>query len=194
MIEYYPYIQPLYLDILHGRFSRKNSKDIDTFVKSTRLALENITDREFIQMYNGGNWRELITASYLCGIRCYPDYINRIERLLIPSKTVYAGEFHCFALARIDNNDSVRILRSYLDLYLPVGDQFYDQIWAIGALQWLDHKHGTDNARIYLENLDLWQGNYRSQEIRLLDPDPGIIGFQKVMEFVDRYFPEFANN
>jgi hypothetical protein len=94
----------------------------------------------------------------------------------------------------MDTNDSVRILRSYLDLYLPVGDRQYDQTWAIGALQWLDRKHGVENAKVYLENSALWQATSMNTESTVLDPEEGIIHFQKVMEFTDRYFPEFANN
>jgi Family of unknown function (DUF6000) len=193
-MEYDSYVQPLYLNVLHGNFLGANSKKLDVFIESTKLALEKLTDRDFTQMYNSG-WRELITASYLCGIKYIPDYISRIDKSLIPSKTCYAGQFHCFALARIDNADSVRILRSYLDLYLPVGDNFYDQQWAIGALQWLDTKHGTDYSKVYIENSDFWQGKYRgSQEITSLNPQAGIIHFQRVMEFVDFHFQDYANN
>jgi hypothetical protein len=194
-MEYYSYIQPLYLNILSGNFLGVNCKNVDTFVESTKLAVEKLTDRDFIKMYSSGNWRELITVSWLCGIRGIPDYINLIEKSLIPSRTCYSGQFHCFALARIENANSVRILRSYLDLYLPVGDNFFDRLWAIGALQWLDTKHGTDNSKIHLENSDLWKGNYRgSKEVTSLNPDLGIIHFKKVIEFVDFYFPDYANS
>ena len=123
-MEYYSYIQPLYLNVLSGNFLGGNCKNVDAFIESTKLAIDKLTDRDFIQMYSSGNWRELITASWLCGIISITDYINLIEKSLIPSRTCYSGQFHCFALARIENANSVRILRSYLDLYLPVGDNF----------------------------------------------------------------------
>jgi hypothetical protein len=69
-MDYHTYVRPLYLDILHANFLSANQKDLDVFIESTRLALDKLSDREFIQMYNGGNWREAITASWLCGIRC----------------------------------------------------------------------------------------------------------------------------
>ncbi len=184
------YVKPLYLKVLHGNFLEIGGKNVDAFVDSTRVALCDVTDEELIQMYNGG-WRETITASWICGIGRFSQHLNKIETLLIPSQTCYAGQFHCFALARFDGAESVRVLRSYLDTYLPVGDREYDQTWAIGALWWLDRRHGTDYARVYLENSDNWKRRGRYQELGTLNPEVGIVGFQKVMDFVDKYFPEF---
>ena len=64
-MEYYSYIQPLYLNVLSGNFLGGNCKNVDAFIESTKLAIDKLTDRDFIQMYSSGNWRELITASWL---------------------------------------------------------------------------------------------------------------------------------
>lgn len=183
------YVKPLYLKVLHGNFL--GIKDVDAFVETTRVALYEVTDKELIQMYNC-YWRDTITASWLCGIGRFSQHLKKIETLLMPSQTSYAGQFHCFALARFDGAESVRVLRSYLDTYLPVGDRQYDQKWAIGALWWLDRRHGTDYAQVYLKNSDNWKRRGRYQELGTLNPEVGIVGFQKVMGFVDKYFPEFA--
>ncbi|MEG4962344.1 MULTISPECIES: DUF6000 family protein [unclassified Microcoleus] len=186
------YVQPLYLNVLHGNFLRRIDKeDVDAFVDSTRVALYEVTDKQLIHMYNRC-WRHTITASWLCGIGRFPQHLNKIETLLSPSQTCYAGQFHCFALARFDGAESVRVLRSYLDTYLPVGDRQYDQEWAIGALRWLDRRHGTDYAQVYLKNSDNWKLRYLDHEYGTLRPEEGILHFQKVMDFVDKYFPEFA--
>ena len=183
------YVIPLYLNVLHGNFLWID--DVDAFVDSTRVALYEVTDKQLIQMYNRC-WRHTITASWLCGIGRFSQHLNKIETLLIPSQTCYAGQFHCFALARFDGAESVRVLRSYLDTYLPVGVRQYDQQWAIGALWWLDRRHGTDYAQVYLEKPDNWKLRVRDQEYGTLSPEEGILHFQKVMDFVDQYFPEFA--
>jgi hypothetical protein len=189
------YVKPLYLNVLHGNFLGLGKEDLDAFVDSTTVALYEVTEEETIQMYNG-NWRDTITASWLCGIGRLSHHLNKIETLLIPSQTCYAGQFHCFALARFDGAESVRVLRSYLDTYLPVGDRQYDQKWAIGALRWLDRRHGTDYAEVYLKNPDNWKiRSFRSwgdEKYGVLRPEEGILHFQKVMDFVDQYFPEFA--
>ncbi len=191
MRDYIPkhYVKPLYLKVLHGNFLW--IKDVDAFVETTRVALYEVTDEELIQMYNC-YWRDTITASWLCGIGRFSQHLNKIETLLIPSKTCYAGQFHCFALARFDGAESVRVLRSYLDTYLPVGDRQYDQEWAIGALRWLDRRHGTDYAQVYLKNSDNWKLRYLDHEYGTLRPEEGILHFQKVMDFADKYFPEFT--
>jgi hypothetical protein len=163
---------------------------MSAFVNSTRAALDEVRDQELLQMYHCGNWREAITASWLCGIGRFEKYLSQIETLLIPSRTCYAGQLHCFALARFDTPESLRVLQSYLDTYLPIGDRQYDQAWAIGALAWLDRKHGTGYAKPYLENHDAWKVKVLEREIRALEPEQGILHFQKVMEFVDEHFPE----
>ena len=185
------YVRPLYLKLLNGNFLWIG-KDVDPFVNSTRMVLYEVTDKELIQMYNYG-WREMMTASWLCGIRRFSQHLQTIESLLIPSETCYAGQFHCFALARFDSAESVRVLRSYLDIYLPAGDRQYDQEWAIGALRWLDRRHGTDYAEVYLKNPDNWKISSRGgEEFGVLRREEGIVHFQKVMDFVDKYFPEFT--
>ncbi|MFS8120275.1 MAG: DUF6000 family protein, partial [Microcoleus sp.] len=111
------YVVPLYLKVLNCNFLSMG-KDVDAFVNSTRMVLYEVTDKELIQMYNNYCWRQMMTASWLCGIRRCSQHLQTIESLLIPSKTCYAGQFHCFALARFDGAESVRFLRSYLDIYL----------------------------------------------------------------------------
>jgi hypothetical protein len=144
-------------------------------------------------MYKNNYWRDTITASWLCGIGRFSQHFNEIEKLLIPSRVCYAGQLHCFAIARFYNAESVRVLQAYLDTYLPIGDREYDQEWAIGALSWLDCKHGTDYAAPYLENIDNWKVIIMNREYGIIDPYEGILLFQKVMDFVDLYFPEFTD-
>jgi hypothetical protein len=160
-------------------------------LNSTKVALDEITDEGLILMYNS-DWRAAMTASWLCGIRRSPQYFNKIETLLIPSRTCYAGELHCFALARFDNDESVKILRSYLNTYLPIDDRIYDQSWAIGALKWLDFRHGKDYAEFYLENSDNWKFTDRGIN-GIKDPSAVILGFARVMEFVYRHFANYSN-
>jgi|GEM_PF-1315527 len=185
------YVQPLYLHVLGGNFvNNLPGFNLNRFINSTRYALDNITDKEIIYMYNCGDWREAITASWLGGIGRFSQHLKKIENLLLPSKNCYAGQFHCFALARFNVTDSVRILRSYLDTYLPVGTQEYDQLWAIGALWWLDQRNGTNYAEVYLKNPENWKVTSYDKVIGVKNPERGILHFQKVMEFVDQYFEE----
>jgi hypothetical protein len=184
------YIYPIHLSVLHGNFVGHTGKRLDIFLSSTKIALDEIDDREFSQMYNS-DWRAAMTASWLCGIGCFSQHSKKIETLLIPSKTCYAGALHCFALARFDNTESVRVLRSYLDIYLPIGDRCHDQLWAIGALRWLDCKHGTDYADFYLENPDNWKFTDRGTN-GVKDPEIAILHFPKVMDFVARHFTDYC--
>jgi hypothetical protein len=105
------YIYPIHLSILHGNFVCHSGKRLDKFLNSTKIALNEINDKEFDRMYNS-DWRSSMTASWLCGIGCFSQHLKQIETLLIPSRTCYAGAIHCFALARFDNAESVRVLRS----------------------------------------------------------------------------------
>lgn len=186
------YVHPIYRNVLHGNFlTKRRDVERESFVNSTKIALYEVTEQELCQMYNAG-WREAITASWLCGIGRFSEYFNTIESLLIPSKTCYAGQLHCFALARFETAESVRVLRLYLNTYLPIGIREYDQKWAIAALQWLDLKNGTDYAKVYLENPDNWKVKYLDREIEVKQPERIIPIFYKMMEFTDQHFPEFA--
>jgi hypothetical protein len=196
-VNNYKYIQEHYVNplisVTNASFFNKNWEDVEIFINSTKFALDRITDSELSWMYKNNYWRDTITASWLCGIGRFSQHFNEIEKLLIPSQTYYAGQLHCFALARFDNADSVRVLKTYLDTYLPIGDREYDQEWAIGALRWLDGKHGTDYADVYLKNLDTWKVIIMNREYGIIDPYEGILLFQKVIDFVDLYFPEFTD-
>ena len=184
------YVNPL-ISVTNASFIKKNWEDIEIFIDSTRFALDRVTDRELSWMYENNYWRDTITASWICGIGRFSQHFNKIEKLLIPSRVCYAGQLHCFALARFDNAESVKVLQAYLDTYLPIGDREYDQEWAIGALRWLDSKHGTHNAAVYLENIDTWKVIIQNREYGIIDPYEGILLFQRVMDFVDLHFPEF---
>jgi Family of unknown function (DUF6000) len=81
------YIYPIHLNVLHGNFLGKTGKSLETFLNSTKVALDEITDEELILMYNS-DWRAAMTASWLCGIRRFPKHFNKIETLLIPSARI----------------------------------------------------------------------------------------------------------
>jgi Family of unknown function (DUF6000) len=185
------FVNPL-ISVTNGSFLNRNCEDIEIFVNSTRVALNEITDREIRWLYENNYWRDTITASWLCGIGRFSQHLQKIETLLIPSRVCYAGQLHCFALARFDNTESVIVLKAYLDTYLPVGDREYDQEWAIGALRWLDRKHETDYAGIYLNNTDNWKVVIMNREYGIKDPNAGISLFQKISHCYYEISPSYS--
>ena len=55
------------------------------------------------------------------------ELVAAVEPQLIPSRWVYAGQGHCFALSRVADPASQDVLLRYLLLYLNQPESDYDQ-------------------------------------------------------------------
>ena len=143
------FVQPHYLEFLHGNFLRLDGEKRTSFIDSVRKALSEIEPDHIERLLRIG-WREQITGSWFAGLKLWSQFANPIGKLLLQSQTCYAGQGYCFALARFSNESSIAYLTQYLDKYLALRDKEYDQLWAMSALDWVDKVNGTSRAQEYL--------------------------------------------
>lgn len=151
------WVVPFYLNILHGNYATHvlNEDEKRIFHQQVEAALAEITP-QLTSILISGHWRESITGSWFAGLKNYTECQIQIAKLLLASKTCYAGQSHAFAMACFANKTSVIALRKYLDRYLRRKNCYYDQDWAMPALMWIDKINSTDYASEYLKKGGLW--------------------------------------
>jgi hypothetical protein len=186
---YKRYVNGLYMTVLHGNVLRTSSEEQAAFMAESRRVLEEITDKDIISMHNCGAWREQLVASWVCGLGIFPQHREHIGELLLKSATCFAGQMHCFALARFADEESARYLVRYLERYLPLENREFDQGWAIGALVWLDAHLQCAEAGQFLHPRELWQVHSHGNIVGEWDPQEYIRQFDDLMEFVADHFP-----
>lgn len=147
------WVSPLYLELLHGNFHRGARGDTLDEVRRVAQAFER---SDALALLDGG-WRERLVAAWLVGVCKYEDLIPRLAELLLASETYFAGQGYCGALAMMPCEASAAALVAYLDRYLARPDLFYDQLWAMAALQFVDRELGTDRARAFLAPGGPWE-------------------------------------
>ncbi|MEM9219016.1 MAG: DUF6000 family protein [Cyanobacteria bacterium P01_F01_bin.150] len=194
------YINPIYLGVLNSNFLGLKHQKLSKFIADTTSVLESVRDKELIYMYQGGDWRWSMVASWICGIGCFTQYIDRIGTLLCDHNG-YADQFHCFALARFGNEEAIAILNNYLsqrqaDTH-PANNYWtsWRYFHGFGALKWLDKQHGTDYSSPYRVDLEKRVKAHYAENPLMSSPPPYAPNFedasaqlQRVIDFVDKHF------
>ncbi|MFG1945769.1 DUF6000 family protein [Nonomuraea sp. NPDC048826] len=145
-----------YLMLLGGFMVQMPDRQVVRFGKALARDARRISDDDLRLMLDG-EWRSRLTAAWLIGLDRRTRFREQLGTRLLDSEFVYAGAGYCFALARFGEAEDAAILAGYLDRYLPQVDCDYDQTSAIGALLYLDERHGTDRAARFLVPGGLWQ-------------------------------------
>jgi len=181
-------VKPHYLQFLHGNFLRLEGEELLSFVTSMRRVLSEIKPSQIERLLQIA-WREQLTGAWLAGLKNWTQFTEPIGNLLVPSVTCYAGQGYCFALASFATDESAGYLCRYLDEYLPQIDKFYDQLWAMSALVWIDKIKATDYSLKYLEPNGLWEQfvadktKYGGWSLENQNQE-----FARIMEFRDKWF------
>jgi hypothetical protein len=108
-----------------------------------RLVAEDATLAVARELWSRVEWRSNQMASWWAAVWGWPEAVPLVKRLLLPSRLVYAGRFHCLVLARVGTQDAAEVLAEYLDTYLQHPELRFDQAWAVAALTRVDEKLGT---------------------------------------------------
>ncbi|MFI9384509.1 DUF6000 family protein [Kutzneria sp. NPDC052558] len=145
-----------YLQLLHGNFARLEERERAEFLRSLAEAANQITDHELGVLLES-EWRSRITAAWLIAAGRHDQFRERIGALLLESGLIYAGQGYCAALARLGTSEDAEILTAYLDRYLRRPDLYYDQTWALVALERIDADLATDHAAEFVQPGGLWQ-------------------------------------
>jgi hypothetical protein len=133
-----PFVRPIYLALLHANFTRllpHNSENRDSEI--TAIA-RSISDTQIATLLASPGWRERLVAGWCVGLSRRAGFVDQIAELLLASVQSYAGQGYCVALGLIGNESSRTCLENYLRKYLPLEGRIYDQLWAIGALAYID--------------------------------------------------------
>ncbi|MBC2600633.1 DUF6000 family protein [Puniceicoccus vermicola] len=179
------YIKPLYMKVLHGNFVKEEN---EAFIETSNRACSELSDKD-IQELLGRGWREAIVASWIVALRKESSFIKKMRENLIPSRCCFSGEFHLIALARINSEESQQVIIDYLEKYLPVGSNCYDQKWAYGAL----HLINPSLARKYDDDI-LWKQIEGGKEFGIMDRMKGIDKVRSVFDFIESNFNDLKQN
>ena len=190
---WHEYGSKLYPLLLHGNFLNETVDAHERFAGTLRAAAEAVGDEQLHRWLDGGAWREMLTSAWIIGLRQDAPFLPKLRERLITSRTSFAGQGLCFALARIGNSEAADALAAYLREYLPVGDREYDQEWAIGALAWIDDRLGTTCAKPFLDQA-MWKVTAKDRVIGAKDSARGIDTMRRVMSFADNLDTSTAAN
>ena len=129
------FVAPFYMDALYGNLVARASSASrqDEIVREMRFAAPEVTLDTAVYLWSRG-WREALMASWWAAVWQWPETVDQVEPLLIPSRSSFEGQAHCLALTRVRSPRSRAVLMRYLDEYLPGPDLAYDQPWAMAAL------------------------------------------------------------
>jgi hypothetical protein len=137
------FVAPFYLHCLNGNLVSLESDERQQLVQDMREVAPHITI-EAAKVLWAYEWRGAWMASWWTGVWRWPSLVAAVEPQLIPSRWVYAGQGHCFALSRVADPASPDVLLRYLQLYLNQPESYYDQSWAMAALRHVSSVLGTN--------------------------------------------------
>jgi hypothetical protein len=162
MSIYKQWVHPCYLQLLHGNFrglclAEESSPEQDELIRWFRRALTEITPDVIDTLLEQTEWRARLTASWFCGLKGWRQFRESLGQSLVESKVCFAGQGYCMALACFADRASADYLCAYLDRWLPQLDKYYDQHWAMPALQRIDVQLRTNFASRYLGADGLWE-------------------------------------
>jgi hypothetical protein len=168
------FVRPLYLRLLHGNFTHLSEADGEGFRRAAASAASAISDEQIRRLLTERDWRPRLCAAWFTGLSNRTSFIRLIAEMLLASEFCYAGQGYCAALGLIGGDESARVLRSYLETYLPLNGRIYDQDWAVALVEGAPPPEFVEKA--------LWQdGDY------FLDPAKGIEHFSEIVSYLRQY-------
>jgi len=171
------FVCPFYLRLLHGNFTRPRDAAGGSLRPDIAAAASTISDEQIERLLIEREWRGRLCAAWFTGLSKRASFVPSIGELLLASEVVCAGEGYCMALGLIGSEECARLLRSYLEVYLPLNGRVYNQDWAIGALSYIEGSVPPE----YLGK-ELWRdGEY------VMDPAEGIEAFAEVVSYLRQY-------
>ena len=171
------FVRPFYLQLLGGNFIRLDESEASGFRRAIVATASLISDSEIERLLTGRDWRGRLSAAWFVGLGKRASFVPSIDKLLLASELVYAGQGYCVALGLIGGEECQRILRDYLQRYLPVNGRVYNQDWAVGALA-----HLKDARPVEFLDPELWRdGNY------FMNPEWGIESFDQVALYLRQH-------
>jgi HEAT repeat protein len=114
-----------------------------------------ITDDELRLLFAADRWRERLVAAWLAGVDERRQFQPLIAELLLANEYLTAGQGYCTALALFGESADAEALVAFLDEHLDKSGSSQD--WALGALLFLDEKHGTNRTGRFLAPGGPWE-------------------------------------
>ncbi len=136
------------------------------FIARAKAALDEVTTGVVEQLLEIRNWRHQITAGWFCGLKRWHRFTDVLGSALISSRfRGFAGEGYCFALARFETDESAEYLATYLRTALIRPDAYYDQLCALPALMWIDHRRGRLDSEEFLAPGGDWEAFVKTKDM-----------------------------
>jgi hypothetical protein len=176
------FILPIYMSLLSYGYQGGNSEKSLQQVAALKGAVSQADEELVAQLLRTHNWRHRITASWIAGIKNWPQFGDEIGALMLESELVYAGRGYAFAFACFKDDNSVMHLKKYLDFYLAQPDLWYDQGDAISSLMWIDSQAGTSHSASYLVPTGMWDA-FVADKLPHWDIEEARVRFFRAMEF-----------
>ncbi len=192
-------VEPYYSKILHANYVRQLSTEEQLVFNQGVVTELSEIDKSIIARllapsdWDGDpiwspDWKEKITGSWFCGLKGWQEFETIIGELLLSSKTWYAGQGYCFALACFATDESAAYLINYLEVYLPQTSLEYDQKWAMPALMWVDEQRGTYHSHRFLVAGGLWEQYGAGREFPYWEIEECKRGFWAAMQYCRMHF------
>ena len=150
------FVEPFYMDMLHGNILRRPVAEQSDFVREVHAAAEVLDEEAAALLLDAPEWRGRLAVSWLIGLRGWQAFAPQMGDLLLRSELVYAGQGFAVGLALMDSDESANQLHRYLDRWLREVNCFYDQHWAMSALLEIDRRQGGQYAERHLEQWAIW--------------------------------------
>jgi hypothetical protein len=155
-------VAPFYLDVLHGNLVAlaPSASLQDQIVRQMRVVAAEVTLDTAVYLWSRG-WRQALMASWWAAVWQWPETVDQVEPLLLPSRYSFEGQAHCLALTRVRSPRARAVLMRYLDEYMPRPDLDYDQPWAMAALTLASTDAAEPVPGHYLEAWRQWTSGRR---------------------------------
>lgn len=128
------------------------SRDNEDWITGIKKIKTDITKEVLLSLLGDFNWRTRLVGTYFAAVKNYSDLIDIIGTLLLKSEVCCVGHIYSLVLAFFNTDKCVQYLNDYLDYYLTKPNLYFDQVYVMGAVVYLDKVNGTSNGDKHLEN------------------------------------------
>jgi len=166
------YVIPFYMGSINSGKFRNGYRTIEKDISSTLI-------RKLLGEFN---WRPRKVGALFAAIKLECEFEDAIGHLLLRSDVCFAGHSYCLALANFASDKAVDYLKEYLDYYLLQIDLWFDQIWAMAALEYLGNIKDVDYTSSYAETWGKFVENKQNWNLK-----ESIDRFCQEMEIINSY-------
>ncbi|MBF9237250.1 hypothetical protein I2I05_07555 [Hymenobacter sp. BT683] len=161
-----------FIDTWAAPFYMKIGETDDSWVSQLIQANDTITKDVVVKLLGDFDWRTRQTGAFFAAIKNATDLTDIIGIHLLKSEVCYAGKTYAYAFVSFNTHKSIDYLDQYLTYYLSKPDLWFDQLYAMEALTYLDKINNTnltskhsDNWIKFIANKPYWDKNITTNRL-----------------------------